>query len=366
MISEEIQKRIVLVHDSFTQLGGAERVVGAFCDMFPEAPLYALVSDHKILEAITSRECKTSYLQQLYLSGLPFKYLLPLLPAATGSLVFPEDAIILSSSSLFLKGIILPKGAVHIQYIHTPPRFLWTDPGYVKEEVPALLRPFASIYLHYLKKWDFAQSQKKISFIANSKEVQERVKKFYKREVPVVYPFVDTEFWKPTKPKSNYFLMGGRLQAHKQYGAILEAVKNTDISLKVVGEGRDAANLSKQASSNVEFLGRVSDEELRDLYSSARGFIFPPIEDAGMMPLEAASCGTATLGIRKGGSLETIHEGRTGEFFESYEVEEIQTKLKNWDESKYAQQELRDHAVRFGKERFKTEILELVNRAVSV
>ena len=360
MTLEELKKRIVLVHDSFTQLGGAERVVKGFCEMFPEAPLYALVSDKEVLRQVTGRECKTSYLQNLYSAGVPFKYLLPLIPPATGSLEFPKGAIILSSSSLFLKGIFIPEGGLHIQYIHTPPRFLWTDPEYVTQEVPFYLRFFASIYLKRLKNWDKVQASKVTHFIANSNEVASRIKKYYDKDASVIYPFVDTNFWKPTVGKGDYFLMGGRLQAHKNYDFVLDTFKKNKKNLKVVGAGRHAEELKKMAPENVDFLGRVTDEELRDLYSGALGFIFPPIEDAGLMPLEAAACGTATLAISKGGSLETVEKGITGEYFDSYESEEIFTILENWDYKKYETVKLVSHAEKFGKQRFFEQITEKI------
>ncbi len=361
MLTNEQINKIVLVHDSLIQFGGAERVFGSLLELFPSAPVYTLVADTKIKEKLLGdRAINTSYLQNLYSLGVPFKYLLPLIPPACGSFVFPEGSIIISSSSLFLKGIIKPKGSCHIQYIHTPPRFLWTDKEYVAEEASLLLRPFLKLYLNRLRKWDKSISSWVDLYISNSKEVQKRVKEFYGRDSEVIYPFVDTKFWKPTRLKEDYFLMGGRLRKHKKYKEVLDSIKGINIKIKLIGAGNLSDISSEPSGNNVEFLGPVSDAELRDLYSAAKGFIYPPIEDAGIMPLEAAACGTATLAIRKAGSLETIVEGKTGEFFDDYNSVQIKERLLNWESSKYSSDFLVSHAEKFSKDIFEQRILNVI------
>lgn len=355
-------KKIIIVHDSFTQLGGAERIVSEFLKIFPTADLYALVADSKILNAVTDKPCHTSYLASLYDLGMPFKHLLPLIPPAVESWVFPEKSLIISSSSLFLKGLILPKDSMHIQYLHTPPRFLWTDPLYVKQEVSPFIRPFVNLYLKQLKKWDLAKSKTVTQFIVNSKEVQRRVKKFYNRESLVVYPFVDTDFWKKTQEKSDFFLMGGRLQEHKNYEVIINAFAKNKLPLKVFGSGRFQEGLKDIAGSNVEFLGRVSDNELRDLYSQALGFIYPSLEDFGIMPLEASACGTPTLAFGHGGALETIVAGKTGEFYFSQDISEINSLLNNWNFKKYLPEDLKMQADKFSKEVFLKTFTDTLNK----
>lgn len=367
MLTNEQINKIVLVHDSLIQFGGAERVFNCLLGLFPNAPVYTLVADTKIKEKLLGdRAINTSYLQNLYSLGVPFKYLLPLIPPACGSFIFPEGSIILSSSSLFLKGIIKPKGSFHIQYIHTPPRFLWTDKGYIAEEAPLLLRPFLNIYLNRLRKWDKSVSSWVDLYISNSKEVQKRVKDFYGRESEVIFPFVDTNFWKPTLPKEDYFLMGGRLRKHKKYQEIFDAIKGTDIKIKLIGAGNLNEISGNITGDNVEFLGTVTDAELRDLYSAAKGFIYPPVEDAGIMPLEAAACGTAALAIRKAGSLESVVEGKTGEFFDSYDPIQIKEKLIHWDSSKYSSDVLVSHAKKFDKDIFEQRILNFIDNLEDV
>lgn len=359
-----MQPHIYIVHDSFTQLGGAERVVGALLDMFPEAKLFALVADKKILEAVTNRECTTSYLQDLFLAGLPFKYLLPLLPPAVGSFEFQKNSLIISSSSLFLKGIRIPEGSRHIEYMHTPPRFIWSTPEYVDQEVNFFIRPFVKIYLSMLKKWDFAQAQKKnLTLIANSKEVQERIKKFYGIDSQVIYPFIDLEFWKPVSTKQDFFLMGGRLQQHKNYSNVIEAFKGSDYKLKIFGTGRAELELKNQAAgnANIEFLGRISDDQLKDLYSSAKCFIYPSYEDFGIMPLEASACGTPVIALRGGGSLETIEEGINGLFFDEPTPASIKIQLDKLSVTEFNPEKIKQVASKFSKQNFENQIHKVVD-----
>jgi glycosyltransferase involved in cell wall biosynthesis len=352
---------IVLAHDSFTQLGGAEKVMDAFHELFPQAPIYTLVLDKKLKEKYLGWDIRVSWLQKIYNIYPHFQYLLPLIPWAVGILKIPECDVVLSSSSGFIKGIRRSQNSIHINYCHTPTRFLWSDFDYVNQEVPLLLRWPARIFLHWMRKWDFKAAQRVDFFIANSLEVQKRIKNYYQRDSIVVYPPIDTNFWKLTTEKQDYFLLAGRLQAHKRNDLIVEIFNEIGLPLHIVGIGRQEQYLKSIAKPNIKFFGRVSDQELRDQYSGARGFIYPQIEDAGLMPLEAAACGTATIGIAKGGTLETVVPGETGELFDDYNKEKIKELILSWDEKKYSLDKLKAHAAQFSKEKFNQQILKLIS-----
>ena len=214
--------------------------------------------------------------------------------------------------------------------------------------------------------------------LANSVEVKNRIKEYYNREVEVVYPFVDTEFWKSDmraksinnslspntltlSPDPGYFLIGGRLQAHKDAEQIIRLFNELHIPLHVVGAGTHEKYLRSIAKPNIVFLGRVSDEVLRDEYSGAQGFIFPQLEDFGLMPLEAASCGTTTIGLAKGGTLETVIV--TGELFDG-SMGLLQQIITSWDPGKYSQEALRANAEKFSKEKFNKRIGEIVMKGI--
>jgi glycosyltransferase involved in cell wall biosynthesis len=381
--------KVALAHDSFTQLGGAERVLDALHELFPDAPVFTLVYDPKFKEKYKTWDIRTSSLQTLYLSLGKLQYLLPLIPWGVDNLDFSGFDMVISSSSGWAKNVRVPKNCVHICYCHTPTRFLWSEPDYVKQEVPRLIRPLAKIFLKSMKKWDYNGAQRVTKFIANSKEVQGRIKKYYNRESEIVYPFIDTDFWNPVQSsppfqggvprdssdeasakleaggsgwslpdKQSYFLLAGRLHAHKQNDLIVEIFNELGLPLHVVGTGRQEEYLKSIAKPNIKFLGHISDERLRDEYRGAKALIYPQLEDFGLMPLEAAACGTATLAYGKGGALETVIAGITGDFFDSYDKEKIKQLILLWNPQKYSVDNLRAQAEKFSKEKFKQQILE--------
>lgn len=312
--------RIALAHDSFTQLGGAERVIEALHEMFPDAPVFTLVVDYHLKNKYRTWDIRTSWLQVLYNFIPRLQYILPLIPAAVSSLKFDGYDAVISSSSGFVKNIKVPKNCVHVDYCHTPTRYLWTDGNYVRDEVPAVLQPFIWPLISWLKRWDYKGAQRVNYFIANSDEVQKRIQNVYQRTSTVIHPFIDTDFWRLSTGKSDYFLIAGRLQAHKNNELIIRIFNEIGLPLHVVGTGRQEKYLQSIAKPNISFLGKISDERLRDEYSGALGLIFPQLEDFGLMPLEAAACGTATLAYSRGGALETVVPGVTGEFFGANDV----------------------------------------------
>jgi glycosyltransferase involved in cell wall biosynthesis len=386
--------KIALAHDSFTQLGGAERVVDVLHELFPDAPVFTLVFDPKFKAKYKNWDIRTSGLQTLYLSLGKLQYLLPLIPWGVDNLDFSGFDLVISSSSGFVKNIRVPKNCVHINYCHTPTRFLWSEPDYVDNEVPWIIRPLVKLFLGYMKKWDYNSAQRVTKFIANSKEVQARIKKYYNRESEIIYPFIDTDFWHPMPPipllskeglgevisddkNKSYFLLAGRLQAHKKNELIIEIFNELGLPLHVVGTGRQEDYLKSISKPNIKFFGYLSNERLRDEYSGAKALIYPQLEDFGLMPLEAAACGTATLAYGKGGALETVIPGVTGEFFgvearrgvpsddgmprHAATAGQIKQLILSWNPQKYFADNLRAQAEKFSKEKFKNSIQNFIN-----
>jgi glycosyltransferase involved in cell wall biosynthesis len=351
---------VVLAHDSFTQSGGAERVLGVLHELYPQAPIYTLMALPDIAPRDISK-IHTSFIQYLYKLWPRFQHLLPFIPLALAMQKVEACDVLLSSSSSFIKGIRKPKGAVHINYCHTPTRFLWQDSDYVRQEVPKLLLPFAQAFLWWFKHWDLRAARRVDYFLANSTEVQKRIQDTYGRESVICYPPINTEFWKPTRPKGNYFLLAGRLIAHKNSEVVIQAANELGVSLHVVGTGRHEAALKAVASSNITFLGKLNDADLRDEYSSALALVYPQFEDFGMMPIEAASCGTPTLALAAGGSLETVIPGRTGELFAAATVEQVKKAMHAFDPQKYNTSVLIEYASKFSIDRFRKEITDFVN-----
>lgn len=355
--------KVALVHDSLTQLGGAERVLGTLHEMYPSAPVYVLVCSRELRSKFRTWDIRTSWLQFFYSLFPRFQYLFPLIPLALKSWNFSGYDLVVSSSSSFAKNISVPKGVCHINYCHTPTRFLWLDQDYLSQELPGFLKlfaPVARLMLKFLKSWDFKSAQRVSVFVANSEEVKGRIGRFYGRTSTVVNPPVDTGFWHPTRSKKDYFLLAGRLQAHKNNEVVIRAFNKLKLPLHVVGAGRQEPALRAMAGQNVKFFGRISDEALRDEYSGALGYIYPQVEDFGLMPVEAAGCGTATLGVAKGGSLETILPGITGEFFIENNAESLKQKILAWDGAAYKEEALKRHAETFGKQVFIEKMRQVI------
>lgn len=362
MKTTNAESEIILATDSFTQYGGAERVFEAAKDLFPYSPVYTLVKDPSMDSHVTGWKIITSPLQRLYNIYPHFQHMFALIPAML-KYWRPSQGqarILLTFSSSYIKGLRKPNNAVHINYCHTPTRFLWIDPEHAYKEIPKLLHPLARLYFSWLKKWDLRVAKKIDYFIANSKEVQRRILEIYKKNSTIIYPFVDTNFWKPTAPKGDYFLIAGRLQYAKGLDTVVKVFNDLGWPLHVVGTGRYESTLRKLAKSNVVFLGKVDDEVLRIEYSGARAFIYPQFEDFGMMPLEAASCGTPTIGLAKGGSLETIIPGQTGQLLEKVDHDSLTVALKEWKDDRYSLEQLRTQAERFSKNNFQQKLFEFV------
>ncbi len=354
--------KVILAHDSFTQFGGAERVINTIHEVYPDSPIYTLASNPKVSRHLGQAKLKTSWLQKLYSYFPHLQFWFVLVPIVLRFFKVEQTDILFSSSSAYIKGLRKPEGSTHINYCHTPTRFLWNDAVYAEGEVTPLLRPIMRLYFWWLRRWDLNAARRVDYFIANSKEVQSRIKKYYQRESALIYPSIDVNFWTPTVTKENYFLIAGRITPYKNYDTIIKIFNELRIPLHVIGEGRYLNYLKSIAKPNVMFYGRVSDEALRDQYSGALAFIYPQIEDFGLMPLEAASCGTPTIALAKAGSLETVVPGVTGELLPDFEVKTLEPILQKLTEHRYDQAAMRSHAQKFSREKFQQEIEQFVNK----
>ena len=245
-----------MVHDFLTQLGGAERLLQVFHQMFPDAPVFTLVYDErKTAGRFRGWDIRASFLQR-FSRVVNYKWLLPLMPRAIESFDFAGFDLVLSDSSAFAKGIKVHAPAVHICYCHTPTRYLWQEPDeYVaNQRIPFFLKPLVKLYLlKVLRKWDYAAAQRPNVLIGNSREVQARIGKFYGRGSTVVYPPLDTDFFRPTIPKADYFLTATRLEPYKRVELVIEVFNELGWPLKIAGSGSAFEGLKALAKNNVEF-----------------------------------------------------------------------------------------------------------------
>ncbi|MBI2039576.1 glycosyltransferase [Candidatus Microgenomates bacterium] len=379
--------RVALVHDYLREYGGAERVLEVLHEIFPNAPLYTAYYNPDQLgpnaERIKQWDIRTSWLQKIPLASKlisPFRIFAPLIFESFD--LSEYDLVISSCSIYFAKAVITKPESLHISYIHTPPRYLYgytTSFSYKKNPITKILGEIAN---QILRVYDFETSQRPDILVANSKEVQARIKKFYRRDSVVIYPPVNlpvipirrqAERNLKTK-KDGYYLSVGRLVRGKGIGVIVEACGKLGLPLKVVGAGPEFSNIKHQISNikfnHIELLGQVSDEELPKLYSGAIATVVASEdEDFGIVPVESMAAGTLVIAPKAGGFLETVVDGRTGILYGGsgmVTVESLMDALQKFDPSKFDPEILRKNAQNFSKERFKKEILELVDKNLPV
>ncbi|HEV8601037.1 MAG TPA: glycosyltransferase [Patescibacteria group bacterium] len=352
--------RIALIHEFLTQLGGAERVLENFLEIWPDAKVHVLVYDSKKTQGIFDKaDKKISFLDKLPFIHKHTRLFLPLMPLATEKFDLSGYDLVISDSSSFAKGVKAKN--LHICYCHAPTRYLWTAHDYLDSQpYPKLFKFFGRLFLKRLRKWDLKAASRPNFFIANSVNIQKQIRKYYNRDAVVIPPPVDTQTFRPEGQKQNYFFAASRLEPYKKIELVIEAFNRSGAELKIAGSGTASAKLRKLANSNIEFLGRISDDELRLRYGEAKAFIFPAEEDAGIMPLEAQACGTPVIAYRAGGALETIIEGVTGEFFDQQNSESLLDAIKKFDEKKYDPKRIREHAQAFDKKIFQTKIKQFV------
>lgn len=359
--------KIALVHDYLKEYGGAERVLEAFHEMWPEAPIYtAFCLDN----SSAGKAFQGSRIIQSWFGKLPFgdKLISPLrflLPLIWGSFDFSNyDLVISSASWAITKGFAKGK-PIEICYCHTPPRYLYGYETSRDWKKHWYIRFYALIVNHFMRLYDFGQAQKVTWFIANSREVQQRIKKFYRKDSVVINPPVDIPEFIIHNSKfiiQNYYLTGGRLEMPKNFDLVIKACNQLKLPLKIYGSGQQEEYLKGLAGPTVEFLGRVSDEEKFELMSKSKAFIVAAVdEDFGITPVEAMATGCPVIAFRGGGYLETVVEGKTGEFFDEPTVKSLVSKLQSFKVTEYKSEDCQRQAEKFSKERFKREIMEFLD-----
>jgi glycosyltransferase involved in cell wall biosynthesis len=365
--------KVAIVHDYLKEYGGAERVVEVLHEIFPDAPIYTAylnlngLGSHKA--RIKEWNVKTSWPQCLPFAGRLNSPLRLIAPKIFEGFDLSEYDVVISSCNIyFSKAVKTKKPQLHISYIHTPPRYLYgyaTSFNYKKSWVT---RVVGELINHYLRIIDFEVSQRPDVLIANSVNVQKRIKKFYKRDSEVIYPPVDTEKFKLawTPGEGGYFLSVSRLVKGKNVEVIVKACTDLKLPLKVVGGGPQLEYLKSIAGRTVEFLGPVSDTHLPGIYASAGcTIVASEDEDFGIVPVESMASGTPVLGVKAGGFLETIIPGKTGEFFNDSSLESLKDALGKFNPDKYKLTDLQSQADKFSKEMFAKRIRDIINKCQS-
>lgn len=370
--------KIALVYDWVNKFGGAERILLALHEIWPQAPLFTAVYHPPSAPWAAGFQIKTSFLQKFPLAKKHHEFYPWLAPLAFESFDFEEFDVVVSVTSAAAKGILTRPKTFHLCYCLTPTRYLWSSHS---DYFPSKgLRFLASPLVSYLRAWDRIASARPDAYLAISQTVQKRIKKYYQRDSVVVYPPVDLEKFKikeeerdegkdreKGKRKSQgeeppFFLLVSRLVPYKRVGVAIEAFNRLGYPLKIVGSGIGEKRLKRITEKNVEWLGHLTDEELVSYYQRCQGLIFPTEEDFGLVPLEAQACGCPVIALKKGGALETVIAGKTGEFFYPQTPEALAKVVKSFDKARYNKKDCRKNTAKFSKVTFKKNFKSLVER----
>jgi glycosyltransferase involved in cell wall biosynthesis len=354
--------RLAIVHDYLNQYGGAERVLDALHDLYPCAPIYtSMYSPARMPASYRALDIRTSFMQRLPGVTTHHQAYLPCYPIAFESFDFSEYDVVLSNSSAWCKGVVTPPETVHICYCLTPMRWAWRYREYVeRERIGRLFRLGLPAAITALRVWDVTSSQRVDRFLAISRAVAARVKKYYGREATVIYPPVDTGRFATDAPRGDFYLVVSRLIPYKRVDLAVETFTRLGLPLKIVGAGRDRAALAARAGPNVEFLGRVSDAEVVELVRGCRAFLFPGEEDFGIAPVEAQAAGRPVVAFGAGGALDTVIDGETGVLFGDQTVDALTSAVRRLETLSLDPPTITAHARRFDSAVFRREMADLV------
>jgi glycosyltransferase involved in cell wall biosynthesis len=358
--------KVAIVHDWLTGMRGGERCLEIFCEIFPDSQLFTLLHiPRSVSSLIEQRPIKTSFIQKLPFSRRGYRKYLPLFPMAVESFNLKGYDLILSCSHCVAKGVIPSPDALHISYLLTPMRYAWDMYGDYFGEKKSRMIP---LFIHYLRMWDVTSSQRVDHFLCISRHVENRVKKFYRRDGEVIHPPVDFYRFRLQDKKEDFFLIVSSFAPYKRIDMAIEAFNRLGFALKIIGSGPEEKRLRSMARSNIEFLGWQPDEVVADYYSKCRALIFPGEEDFGIVPLEAMASGKPVIAYGRGGSLETIlsydqpdqvgDKAPTGLFFHEQDVDSLIDAVEQFNkiEREFDPVAIRNHALQWDKEIFKEKI----------
>ena len=359
--------KVAIVHDWLVSYAGADRVVDCMHHVFPDAPIYTLVYDKDKMPAwFRDYDIRTTWIQKLPFATKLYKKLLPLMPGAFEALDLSEYDLVLSSSSSCSKGVITRPDAGHICYCHTPIRYVWDFYYTYRANANPLVRAVMPGQMHKLRQWDKCAADRVDYFIANSRYIAQRIKKYYRRDSDVIYPCVHIN-QSPFVEKEDFYLVVGRFTWYKRIDLAVAACTKLGRRLVVIGSGDEESRLRAIAGPTVEFKGGgLSDEEVRDYYLRAKAFLFPGEEDFGITPVEAQSAGTPVLAYGRGGACETVEDGRTGLLFHAQTVDSLAECIEKFEAEGVActKEEIRAHSLRFSEERFEAQLRAYCARRV--
>lgn len=375
--------KIAIIHDWLTGMRGGEKCLEVFCRLYPEADLFTLLHiPGSVSSIIETRKIHTSFLQLLPFVEKKYRHFLPLMPLAIEKFDLTGYDLVLSSSHCVAKGVIPGKKTLHISYCYTPMRYIWDQyEQYFNRTASGILTSTAmGLIAPGLRRWDVRSSKRVDEFVAISRHVQKRIKKYYNRESTVIYPPVDSTFYSPTGERGeDFYLIVSAFAPYKRLDLAVEAFNELGYPLVIIGEGQSAEYLRSIAGPNIQFRGWLSNEEIRSCYARCRAFVFCGEEDFGITPLEAQCMGKPVIGFAKGGLLETVIPDRqtwksetgiseektchpTGVFFHQQTPGALITAIRHFEkvEDRFESEVIRNHALAFDLNIFSDRIWEFI------
>ena len=347
---------------------GGEKVLLSLARVFPDAPIFTLLHvKGSVAPELEARDIRTSFVQRLPAVATRYRHYLPLFPAAAESFDLRGFDLVFSSSHCAAKGVRPAPGARHLCYCHTPMRYVWDryDDYFGPGRASPLTRLVARAVAPRLRAWDVRTAARVHRFAANSAYVADRIRRYYNRDSVVIPPPVDTAFFSPGEDRpGTYDLVVSALAPYKRLDLVLEAYRGTGWPVRIVGTGPEEARLRALAPPEAAFLGRVEDEELRELYRGCRAVLMPGVEDAGIVPLEALACARPAVVFGEGGGAESIEHGRTGLVFREPTAAALRAAVANLETTRFDRLALRARAEALRLEVFEERVRSFVADAL--
>lgn len=365
--------KTALVHEWLVFYAGGERVFESFTNIWNDADVFALVDflndEHRKI-ILKGKHAHTTFIQKLPFAEKKFRSYLPLFPLAIESLNFSSYDVIISSSHAVAKGVRKKPNQLHISYCHSPMRYIWDEAQTYFESAKlnrGLKKFIATRILNYLRKWDLKTAKRPDYLLANSNYIADKLRRIYNRESTVIYPPVDVDKFICVENKEDYYFVASRLVPYKRIDLIIEAFEQMpDKRLIVAGTGPELDKLKNKFLVNVEFIGYQDESSLKELMQKAKAFVFSAEEDFGIVVVEAMACGTPVIALNKGGTAETVIDGKTGILFNNQTADDIKNAVKRFEkiEDTFNHKEIADYTKKFSRKIFEEKIKNYVNEKI--
>lgn len=359
--------KVAVVHEWLTVYGGSERVLEDILSLYPDATLYALVYDKdRMPERFRNYHIVTTKMQHWFRATKWYKKYLAFMPAAYEALDLTEYDLVISSSTCCAKGVLTGVDTPHICYCHTPTRYEWDMYYEYYRNASPLTRLFMPGMIRKLRLWDYAAAQRVDYFVSNSDYIARRIRKYYRRDAKTIHPGVRM-YRGPIQEPDDFYLVLSRFVPYKRVDLAVEACTKLGKRLVVIGGGEEEKRLRRLAGPTVEFKGFLNDREVAEILPHAKAFLFPGVEDFGITPVEAQTCGVPVIAYAAGGALETVEDGRTGLFFHEQEVDALCEAIGKFEREGVAlsRAEIHENAEKFSQERFRREFRAYVDACMA-